>query len=103
MNDPKNRLFKTSQVVWAESTEVGCGVARFVNGLDWHTFVVCQYESAGNVNGQYQQQVQPLIASATVPSGPGYLEAQSSERNLIRHLLNHNCLYMYERLRATLC
>lgn len=37
-----------TQVVWQNTTQVGCGVASNSNGVYW----VCQYSPAGNVTGQ---------------------------------------------------
>jgi pathogenesis-related protein 1 len=45
-----------TQVVWRETTQVGCGHSR-CNGLDvW----ICQYDPPGNVEGQYRQNVLPV-------------------------------------------
>src|SRR5688572_2424887 len=38
-----------TQIVWRNSTELGCGVARVANGA---TFWVCRYNPAGNVIGE---------------------------------------------------
>jgi uncharacterized protein YkwD len=38
-----------TQVVWRNSTELGCGVAKTANGA---TFWVCRYNPAGNVTGE---------------------------------------------------
>jgi pathogenesis-related protein 1 len=38
-----------TQVVWDDTTDVGCGVAH---GCSWQTTVVCRYGPAGNYTGQ---------------------------------------------------
>ena len=64
------------QVVWAATTEVGCGVATYPH---WHgrssgTYIVCQYAPAGNVIGQTTRNVKPLIAGAVMPTSASELE-----------------------------
>lgn len=45
-----------TQVVWKQTTAIGCGVVT-CNGMDiW----VCNYDPAGNVEGQYPAQVKPV-------------------------------------------
>ena len=50
-----------TQVVWKNSTTLGCGVAQGVKTLDgiaYNAFyVVCQYAPAGNVQGQFHNNV----------------------------------------------
>ena len=45
-----------TQVVWADSTKVGCGVSNCpsISGLPWNggTMVVCQYSPPGNYIGE---------------------------------------------------
>lgn len=44
-----------TQVVWRDTTQVGCAVAT-CRGMDiW----VCEYDPPGNVQGQYRQNVRP--------------------------------------------
>ncbi len=46
-----------TQIVWKDTTKVGCGVAQGrSNGFN-RTFVVCQYSPAGNVVGRYEANV----------------------------------------------
>lgn len=51
-----------TQVVWRSSTELGCGSARGTATLSGRTYnafyVVCHYSPAGNVTGQFAQNVQ---------------------------------------------
>ena len=42
-----------TQVVWRDTTQVGCGVTT-CNGMDLY---VCNYDPPGNVQGQYRDQV----------------------------------------------
>jgi uncharacterized protein YkwD len=50
-----------TQVVWKNSTQLGCGEARGVQtiqGTQYNAFyVVCQYAPAGNVMGQFPENV----------------------------------------------
>ncbi len=50
-----------TQVVWKNSTELGCGAAQGVKnfgGNQYNAFyVVCQYSPAGNVSGQFPDNV----------------------------------------------
>ncbi|KAI0322084.1 PR-1-like protein [Amylostereum chailletii] len=51
-----------TQVVWKSSTELGCAVAQCPNLLgdgQVAAFYVCEYSPAGNVIGQFPQNVQP--------------------------------------------
>jgi hypothetical protein len=44
-----------TQVVWRQTTQLGCGVST-CRGMDiW----VCEYDPPGNVQGQYRQNVLP--------------------------------------------
>lgn len=49
-----------TQVVWAGSTEFGCGKSRSSRG---GTYVVCNYNPPGNYSGQFKQNVLPLKTS----------------------------------------
>ncbi|MGE0403490.1 MAG: CAP domain-containing protein [Kofleriaceae bacterium] len=44
-----------TQVVWTDTTQVGCGMAQCKGNDIW----VCQYERPGNWEGQYRQKVLP--------------------------------------------
>lgn len=44
-----------TQVVWLDTTQVGCGMAQCKGNDIW----VCQYEKPGNWEGQYKQKVLP--------------------------------------------
>lgn len=50
-----------TQIVWRNSTQLGCGAARgtkTLNGRAYNAFyVVCHYAPAGNVTGQFPQNV----------------------------------------------
>lgn len=41
-----------TQVVWAKTTEVGCGIAMCDQGSDKERIFVCRYSPAGNIVGQ---------------------------------------------------
>ena len=40
-----------TQVVWAETEELGCGMVYYKEGSQWETIVVCNYAVAGNLKG----------------------------------------------------
>ncbi|KAL2708600.1 Protein PRY1 [Kluyveromyces marxianus] len=46
-----------TQVVWKASTSIGCGVKQCDS---WGAYIICSYDPAGNVEGGYQDNVQPL-------------------------------------------
>ncbi|MFB2893352.1 CAP family protein [Aerosakkonemataceae cyanobacterium BLCC-F50] len=50
-----------TQVVWKNSTELGCGAAQGIATIDGTKFnafyVVCQYAPAGNMEGEYASNV----------------------------------------------
>ena len=55
--------FKTghfTQVVWRNTTEVGCAVSRCASGR-WENTLVCQYTPPGNYQGQFPENVPPLL------------------------------------------
>ncbi|MDJ0677490.1 MAG: CAP family protein [Calothrix sp. MO_167.B42] len=53
-----------TQVVWKNSTKVGCGKAKSVDGK---VFVVCNYDPPGNVQGQFSQNVLPVLSTMLFP------------------------------------
>ncbi len=64
--DYNNPVFSSAtghftQVVWKNSTNLGCGAAqgtKVMNGTNFNAFyVVCQYSPAGNVQGQFAANV----------------------------------------------
>ena len=63
-----------TQVVWKSSTLLGCTakVCDQIQGLpgwtEGGTLVICRYSPAGNVEGQYRENVFPPAASAPAPS-----------------------------------
>lgn len=48
-----------TQVVWKSSTEVGCGI-KSCGGV-WGDYVICSYKPAGNVIGEFAENVMPLV------------------------------------------
>ncbi|KAJ8091921.1 hypothetical protein PM082_024155 [Marasmius tenuissimus] len=60
-NNPQPSHF--TQVVWKASTELGCAVAecgdKIFPNFPTSTFLVCEYSPAGNVIGQFPENVQP--------------------------------------------
>lgn len=48
-----------TQLIWKDSTEVGCGIKTCNN--EWRDYVICSYKSPGNVGGQYADNVNPLL------------------------------------------
>ncbi|CCK68636.1 CAP domain-containing protein KNAG_0B01940 [Huiozyma naganishii CBS 8797] len=48
-----------TQVVWKSTNEVGCGVKQC--GNSWGNYVICSYKSAGNMGGEYDSNVMPLL------------------------------------------
>lgn len=56
-----------SQVIWADTTQIGCAMSTFFDG-SWYSYLVaCNYYTAGNYQGQ---QVYPFGATASAcPNG----------------------------------
>lgn len=55
-----------TQVVWKDSTRVGCGVKlRCGGGMMAMTSVVCRYQQPGNYNNNYLSQVGRLVSSGS--------------------------------------
>lgn len=49
-----------TQLIWKDTTEVGCAVKYC--GETWGDYVVCSYNPAGNVIGEFNENVLPLIS-----------------------------------------
>ncbi|KIY66447.1 PR-1-like protein [Cylindrobasidium torrendii FP15055 ss-10] len=59
--DPANPQYSHyTQVVWKSTTKLGCGVAKCDNILEGFTadYYVCSYDPAGNVIGQFPENVE---------------------------------------------
>ena len=70
-----------TQLVWQNTTHVGCGATNCHNDAangakGW--FLVCEYSPPGNVDGQYQWNVQKPGESADGKLGFGVLSSASS-------------------------
>merc|ERR1712051_1172949 len=52
-----------TQVVWKDSTKLGCGKGRATVGGIQGDLWVCQYGTAGNTMGEFSQQVKAPIKS----------------------------------------
>lgn len=48
-----------TQVVWKDTTQVGCGYKNCNNA--WGDYLVCNYLAQGNVIGEFASEVEPLI------------------------------------------
>lgn len=53
-----------TQVVWKSSTQLGCGKAKSSDGK---VFVVCNYNPPGNYQGQFPQNVLPVLSTMLFP------------------------------------
>ncbi|CAI4563401.1 AQG_2a_G0029410.mRNA.1.CDS.1 [Saccharomyces cerevisiae] len=47
-----------TQIVWKSTTQVGCGIKTC--GGAWGDYVICSYDPAGNYEGEYADNVEPL-------------------------------------------
>ncbi|QLL33848.1 hypothetical protein HG536_0F01730 [Torulaspora globosa] len=61
--DYNNPSFSSStghftQVVWKSTTQVGCGIKQCNNA--WGSYVICSYNPAGNMIGDFADNVEPL-------------------------------------------
>jgi len=56
-----------TQVVWAETEELGCGMVYYKGNSFWETLVVCNYAVAGNLMGG--SMYTPGTACAACPAG----------------------------------
>jgi pathogenesis-related protein 1 len=67
-----------TQVIWADSIQIGCGWV--VNGCqntlgqDYPNYLACEYYPFGNVDGEFADQVLPLITNSSIPV-PGMLSS----------------------------
>jgi hypothetical protein len=90
MYDFNNPVFSPAtghftQLVWLGTREVGCAVAACnVNGQQW-TLWACRYSPAGNVTGQFTQNVTRLCVSNPPPPTAGV--AVPSPTEIIREML----------------
>lgn len=50
-----------TQVVWASTRYLGCGIATSTSGGCTSYTVVCNYSPAGNMGGEFIDNVKPLI------------------------------------------
>lgn len=42
-----------TQIVWAESTMIGCGLTKYKESNGWNSvYLVCNYSPSGNFQGQ---------------------------------------------------
>ncbi|CCE64613.1 hypothetical protein TPHA_0I01070 [Tetrapisispora phaffii CBS 4417] len=48
-----------TQVVWADTTEVGCGIKYC--GAYYHDFITCYYNPPGNYIGEFAEEVHSLV------------------------------------------
>lgn len=51
-----------TQVVWKSSTKVGCAYKDCLS-TGWGLYIVCEYDPVGNVVGQNEENVLPLVSS----------------------------------------
>ncbi|CAG8962072.1 hypothetical protein HYFRA_00005115 [Hymenoscyphus fraxineus] len=51
-----------TQVVWKETTTVGCGLTKCGGSIG--NLITCEYEAFGNMEGAYRKQVGAIIAPA---------------------------------------
>ncbi|QEU60422.1 Pry3 [Kluyveromyces lactis] len=47
-----------TQVVWKSTTKVGCGIKQC--GDVWGQYIICSYDPAGNMEGEFGSNVEPL-------------------------------------------
>ena len=41
-----------TQVVWADTEELGCGMVYYKSNTDYETLTVCNYAMGGNIQGK---------------------------------------------------
>ena len=49
-----------TQMVWADTSEVGCAKVGFEQAFDDMEYAVCRYATPGNVDGEYTENVNCL-------------------------------------------
>lgn len=52
-----------TQVVWKSSTQVGCAY-KDCSSTGWGLYIVCEYNPVGNVIGEEEENVLPLVSSS---------------------------------------
>ncbi|XP_071950959.1 Golgi-associated plant pathogenesis-related protein 1-like [Antedon mediterranea] len=57
-----------TQVLWKETTEVGCGYARTRSSVLFETYVTCHYSPAGNVIRTFAENVLPVTTTTEQPA-----------------------------------
>ncbi|KAH7034644.1 CAP domain-containing protein [Microdochium trichocladiopsis] len=69
-----------SQLVWKNTTAVGCARAECAAGDGWGTgwYLVCEYWPRGNVGGQYGEMVGPYEGSEPLGGGSASLRGRLS-------------------------
>lgn len=40
-----------TQMLWAETTRIGCGYLNYLKGSQYNVYLVCNYGPAGNMRG----------------------------------------------------
>jgi hypothetical protein len=97
-------------VVWRSSTLLGCTVkvCDSIQNLNWDnggTLVICRYAPAGNVQGQYAENVLPPAVSApapaTIPGGwmlrsPSCLGSVDARFRLCVQVSKKCCTYCFD-------
>lgn len=48
-----------TQLIWKETKQVGCAL-RYCNSY-WGNITVCEYDPAGNWDGEFEENIQPLV------------------------------------------
>lgn len=56
-----NEFNHFTQVVWKDTTQVGCAY-KDCSAQGWQLYVVCEYSPVGNVVGQERENVLPLVS-----------------------------------------
>ena len=68
------------KVAWSSTVSVGCGLAKVTipstSSEADYTFVVCHYQGAGNIPGQFVDNVMPLRDDAVIPLRARELEPE---------------------------